>query len=174
MDKKIERTVAGVDSLIDSTRGVVVGAADRAERGVGSVAEKVAEKTLVANEYVRNGAEKVADKSSVASEYVLAGAEKVAEKASVASEYVRAGAECGSRAASEKLHAAADAIDRGYTRAAGAIDRGYTRAKSDITRAAEATTDYVAQNSGKAVLVAASAGFLIGFLATRRRVPAAI
>jgi ElaB/YqjD/DUF883 family membrane-anchored ribosome-binding protein len=57
MDKSIERTKDGVDHLIDRTRDVVVGAAARAERGLGSAAGRVAEKAQVAGAYLRDGAE---------------------------------------------------------------------------------------------------------------------
>lgn len=56
MVEKIERTKAGMNSLIDRTRDAVVVGADRAERGVESVAEQVVEGAHVAGEYVRGGA----------------------------------------------------------------------------------------------------------------------
>jgi len=155
MIKNIERTVNGADNLIDNARNAVVGASERAELGVGLAAEKVAEKTAVA-------ADKVAEKAVYAADMV---AEKagyaagvVAEKASVAGEYLREGAECATRAAHQRLQQAADLVDRGYV-----------RARTDISRAADKTSEYIAENSGKAVLVAAASGFLLGFLATRRR-----
>mgnify|MGYP003422723117 CR=1 FL=1 len=53
--------------------------------------------------------------------------------------------------------------------AAEALDRGYTQARSDLARAATATTDYVTANPGKALLLVASAGFVLGLLARGRR-----
>ncbi len=173
MYKNIERTVSTVDSLIDSARDAVVGASERAERGVGYAAEKVAAKAESAAEKVAVkagvAAEQVAAKAGVAAEQVAAkagaaavgvasGAQIAAEKAHVAGEYLREGADNTARGAHQKLQGAADAIDRGYA-----------RVRSDVSRAADAASDYVAANTGKAVLMAASAGFLIGFLATRGR-----
>jgi|CXWL01.1.fsa_nt_gi ElaB/YqjD/DUF883 family membrane-anchored ribosome-binding protein len=57
MIKNIGRTRDGVDSLIDRTHDVVVGAADRAERGLASAAGQVADKAHLAADYVRDGAE---------------------------------------------------------------------------------------------------------------------
>ena len=42
----------------------------------------------------------------------------------------------------------------------------------DLSRAATAATDYVAENPGKALLLAASAGFVLGMLVRRRRLSA--
>lgn len=144
MVKNIERTANGVDHLIDNARNAVVGATERAEIGVGLAAEKVAEKTGYA-------AERVADKA-----YQVA--EKTQEKAQAAGEYLREGTDCATRAAHQRIQQAADLVDRGYS-----------RVRSDLSRGADAATGYIAENSGKAVLLAASAGFLIGMLATRRR-----
>jgi ElaB/YqjD/DUF883 family membrane-anchored ribosome-binding protein len=55
MVKTIERTKDGMDSLIDGTRDAVTDAAERAERGIDSVAKK----THAAGAHVCDGAEKV-------------------------------------------------------------------------------------------------------------------
>jgi ElaB/YqjD/DUF883 family membrane-anchored ribosome-binding protein len=123
MIKNIERTRDGMDSLIDKTRDAVVGAADRAERGVETTAERAVETAHVAGKSVRDGAEKAA------------------------------------RGAHQRVQGTAEAVDRGYTRVRG-----------DLTRVSVATTEYVTENPGKALLLAASAGFLFGMLVRRRRV----
>ena len=122
MIKNIERTQAGMDSLIDRTRDAVVGATHRAERGVESTAERAVETARLAGESVRGGAEKAA------------------------------------RSAHQRTQDAAQAVDRGYDRVRG-----------DLTRRAIATTEYVTENPGKSLLLAASAGFLVGVLMRGRR-----
>jgi ElaB/YqjD/DUF883 family membrane-anchored ribosome-binding protein len=92
---------------------------------------------------------------------VESAAERVVERAHEAGEYVRDGAETASRGAHQRLEGAAKAIDRGYTRARG-----------DLSRAATVATDYVTENPGKALLLAASAGFVLGMLVRRQRLSA--
>ncbi len=88
-------------------------------------------------------------------------AEGVAERAHRAGDYVRDGA----------LNAALGA-HRHLEDASLAVDRGYNRARSDLSRAAAATTDFLIENPGKALLMAAAAGFLLGGLVLRQRSPA--
>ena len=75
--------------------------------------------------------------------------------------------------AGEKLRATVDSASAGaHRRVAGAaqsIDRGYSRVQSDLTRAATSATDYVTSHPGKALLLVAGAGFLLGLLARGRR-----
>jgi len=92
---------------------------------------------------------------------VEAAAERAVKTAHVAGQSVRVGA----RNASDRAH-------RQLESAAEALDRGYVRARTDLSRAATAATDYVVENPAKAVLLAASAGFVLGLLARRRRLPA--
>lgn len=68
----------------------------------------------------------------------------------------------------EATDTAARGAHRGVKRAALAVDRGYTRARGDLSRAATAATDYVTANPGKTLLLAASAGFVLGMLVRRR------
>jgi ElaB/YqjD/DUF883 family membrane-anchored ribosome-binding protein len=89
---------------------------------------------------------------------VESAAEHVAEGAHAAGEYVRDGAKTASRGAHRRRQAAAKAIDRGYTRARG-----------DLSRAAATATDYVTENPGKVLLLAAATGFVLGMLVRRRR-----
>lgn len=85
-------------------------------------------------------------------------AESAVETAHVAGDYVREGAESASRGAHQRLAGTATAVDRGYI-----------RARSDLSRAAATATEYLTENPGKAVLCAASVGFLAGLLIGRRR-----
>ena len=85
-------------------------------------------------------------------------AESAVETSHEAGDYVREGAETASRGAHRRVAGAAIAIDRGYT-----------RARSDLSRAAARTTDYLTDNPGKAMLFAASAGFVAGLLLRARR-----
>lgn len=121
MIKNIERSRDGMDSLIDRAREAVVGAADRTERGVESVAKRVVKQTHLAGEHVRGGAEEA------------------------------------SRGAHRRVKSAARALDRGYS-----------RAHDDLLRARRATSDYVTGNPGRTLLLAATAGFLVGVVVRRR------
>lgn len=85
-------------------------------------------------------------------------AKHVVEKARAAGDSVRDGAGTVSRGAHQGLQGAAQKIDRGYG-----------RARSSLSRAATASTDYVADNPGKAALFTAAAGFVLGVLVGRRR-----
>lgn len=68
-----------------------------------------------------------------------------------------------------KVDTATREVHRRLDQSATAIDRGYTRASSELSRAAEATTGYVSENPGKALMIAASAGFVLGFMVHRNR-----
>lgn len=89
---------------------------------------------------------------------VASAADQVVQTVQAAGEKIRERAEAASLNAHQRVAGAAQAIDRGYS-----------QAKSDLTRAAAETTDYVTANPGKALLVAASAGFLLGLLIRGRR-----
>lgn len=53
--------------------------------------------------------------------------------------------------------------------AAKSLEHGYARTRADLSRMTTATSDYVTGNPGRAVLIAASAGFLLGFLVRGQR-----
>lgn len=89
---------------------------------------------------------------------VESAAGRLVDHAHVAGDYIRDEVEAASRGAHRRLH-----------RAARAVSRGYSRARSDLSRVATASTDYVAENPGKALLIAASVGFLLGMAVGRRR-----
>jgi ElaB/YqjD/DUF883 family membrane-anchored ribosome-binding protein len=85
-------------------------------------------------------------------------AENITQGAQAAGDYLRHGAKKATRQAHRRVH-----------RAARAVDRGYAQARSDLDRAAEASSDFVAENPGRSLLIAASAGFLLGLLVRLRR-----
>jgi len=58
---------------------------------------------------------------------------------------------------------------QGVEGAARALDRGLPRAKQDLSAAAERTSDYVAGNPGRSLLIAAGVGFVLGLFFRRRR-----
>ncbi len=93
-----------------------------------------------------------------AEQSVETAAEGVVERAHRAGDSVREGTENAASSAHRQLEYAALAVDRGYQRARG-----------DLSRAASLTTDFLIENPGKALLLAASAGFLLGGLVLRRR-----
>lgn len=70
-----------------------------------------------------------------------------------ASEDVRHGAE-----------RASDEIRRGYERASQAAREGYVRVEKDLQGLTRDVNAYVRDNPGKSVVLAAAAGFLLGFL----------
>jgi ElaB/YqjD/DUF883 family membrane-anchored ribosome-binding protein len=89
---------------------------------------------------------------------IEATAERVVEQAHLAGETVRGRAAAASLGAHQRVDGVAQAIDRGYVRARG-----------DLSRAAAATTEFVTENPGKALLLAAAAGFLVGTVVHRQR-----
>lgn len=112
---------------------------ERTQEGVGSLIDGTRDAVVEGSHRAENGIESAA--------------QRVVETAHEAGDSVRRGAETASRGAHHTLE---DAAKR--------IDRGYVRAQADLSRAAVAASDYVAGNPGKALLVAASAGFLTGML----------
>ena len=82
--------------------------------------------------------------------------------------------------AREKFDGVADDLDDKYQRAsqvarekyrvaAEGVREGYGKVKTDIKRVSNDVNDYVRENPGKSLLMAAGAGFLIGLLVRRGR-----
>jgi ElaB/YqjD/DUF883 family membrane-anchored ribosome-binding protein len=120
---------------------------ERTKDGMDSLIDRTRDAVVGATERAERGVETVA--------------QRAVEAAHGAGESVREGAETASRGAHRRVENAAQAIDRGYS-----------RARSDLSRAATATSAYVTENPGKALLLAASAGFVFGLLLRRRRLSA--
>ena len=56
-----------------------------------------------------------------------------------------------------------------YDEAAESVRRGYTKARREAERIGGDVNDYVKENPGKSILIAAGVGFLIGLLVSRSR-----
>jgi ElaB/YqjD/DUF883 family membrane-anchored ribosome-binding protein len=80
------------------------------------------------------------------------------------SQDVRRGAE---RASKEIRRTAAAAADS-YQEAAKTVQKKYHKVRKDVVRVAGDASDYVRENPGKAVLIAAGIGFLLGLVVRRR------
>ncbi len=89
---------------------------------------------------------------------VESAAEHVVAKAHAAGSSLRDGAETASRGAHQRLQDTAQTINRTYS-----------RTRSNLSRAATASTEYVAENPAKALLLTAATGFVLGALVGRRR-----
>ncbi|HSL17155.1 MAG TPA: hypothetical protein VLB51_04545 [Methylomirabilota bacterium] len=118
--------------------------AERTKDGMDSMIDQTHDAVVDVADRAQNGVE-------TAAQYVV-------ERARAAGDSLRDGAGTVSRTA-----------HRGLQGTAQKIDRGYGRARSSLSRAATASTDYVAENPGKAALFTAAAGFVLGVLVGRRR-----
>lgn len=117
---------------------------ERTQAGVDNLIDRARDTVVAASDRAERGVE--------------AAAGQAVEKAHAAGERIREGAESASLGAHQSVAGAAQAVDRGYS-----------RAKSDLSRAANRATDYVTANPGKALVLVASAGFLLGLLVRGRR-----
>ena len=117
---------------------------ERTQAGVDNLIDRARDTVVAASDRAERGVE--------------AAAGQAVERAHAAGERIREGAESASLGAHQSVAGAAQAVDRGYT-----------RAKSDLSRAANRATDYVTANPGKALVLVASAGFLLGLLVRGRR-----
>jgi ElaB/YqjD/DUF883 family membrane-anchored ribosome-binding protein len=64
---------------------------------------------------------------------------------------------------------ASDAAREKYRVAAETVREGYGKVKTDIKRVSSDVNEYVRENPGKSLLMAAGVGFLLGLLVRRRR-----
>ena len=90
--------------------------------------------------------------------------EEVQERYHDVSEDVRRGAE---RASAELRRGAGAARER-YESAAESARQGYDRLRRDTGNVTSQVNDYVRENPGKSVLIAAGVGFLLGMIVRRR------
>jgi ElaB/YqjD/DUF883 family membrane-anchored ribosome-binding protein len=116
---------------------------ERTRDGMDSLVDRTRDAVVGAADRAERGVESAA-------EHVTAGAHATGE-------YVRDGASTASRGAHRRLKGAAKAIDRGIA-----------RTRTDLSRAAATATDYLTENPGKVLLLAASVCFVLGLLACRR------
>jgi ElaB/YqjD/DUF883 family membrane-anchored ribosome-binding protein len=70
--------------------------------------------------------------------------------------------------AAKEIRRRADSARETYQDAADKVQKGYRRASKDIARVGRDLGEYVRENPGKAVLIAAGTGFLLGLLLRRR------
>jgi ElaB/YqjD/DUF883 family membrane-anchored ribosome-binding protein len=70
--------------------------------------------------------------------------------------------------ASREIRRSADAARETYRDTAKKVQKGYRRASSDVQRLGRDVGEYVSENPGKSVLIAAGVGFLIGLIVRRR------
>lgn len=81
------------------------------------------------------------------------------------SEDVRRGAE----RAQQEIRRGAEVAREQYQHTAERAREGYDRVRRDATRLSRDVGDYVQDNPGKSVLVAAAAGFLLGLIVSKSR-----
>jgi len=93
-----------------------------------------------------------------AEQNVLNATAEVAQQTKDAGIYLHQSVEAASAGAHERLNDSALAIDRGYN-----------RARAELSRAAATARGFANENPGTALMIAASAGFALGFLAHRHR-----
>ncbi|HVT61523.1 MAG TPA: hypothetical protein VHR45_24395 [Thermoanaerobaculia bacterium] len=74
----------------------------------------------------------------------------------------------GAERAQKEIRRGADAARESYRDAAHNVRKGYHKARKDATRLGNEVGEYVRENPGKAVLIAAGIGFLLGLIARRR------
>lgn len=88
----------------------------------------------------------------------------VTEKVGVAKEKIQhVGGEFGTKVRDGRERAGEFAKER-YSVAKERVGQGYDRARKDVDQLASDVSVYVRDNPGRAVLIAAGAGFLLGFL----------
>lgn len=80
------------------------------------------------------------------------------------SEEVRRGAE----RASKEIRRSATAARETYEDAAEQVRKSYRKVRKDATRVGRELSEYVQENPGKSVLIAAGIGFLLGLIVRRR------
>jgi ElaB/YqjD/DUF883 family membrane-anchored ribosome-binding protein len=70
--------------------------------------------------------------------------------------------------AGKEIRRTADAARETYRDTADKVQKSYKRASRDLQRVSRDAGEYVRENPGKAVLIAAGVGFLLGLVVRRR------
>lgn len=117
------------------------------ETAVSSIDSKI-DRTRAAVDAITNRAE----------QSVVNAADDVVQRTHDAGTYVHESVETATSGAHQRL-----------SDSALAIDRGYNRARTELSRATATARGFAAENPAMALMIAASAGFAIGFLAHRHR-----
>ena len=73
----------------------------------------------------------------------------------------------GAERAQHEIRRGAAAARETYRDTAEQVRRGYNKVRKDATRMSRQVGDYVQENPGKSVLIAAGVGFLIGLIVRR-------
>jgi|SRR5579863_6821916 len=122
----------------------------------------------MADSSIKDNAEKAfdaaADGVNAAREKFNRVSEDVQDRYRKASRDVRRGAERASR----ELRRHAETAKDTYNEAATTVRKGYHKAKKETSRVARDVSEYVQENPGKSVLIAAGIGFVIGLIFRRR------
>ncbi len=84
--------------------------------------------------------------------------ERLKDVSSTASKEIRRGAEQARKVAREKYEVTSEQLRKGYT-----------RVRKDVDGLADDVNEFVRDNPGKSILIAAGAGFLLGLLFRPRR-----
>jgi ElaB/YqjD/DUF883 family membrane-anchored ribosome-binding protein len=121
-----------------------------ADSGLGESAEKAAEA--------------VAESVAAAREKFSRLSDDVQHRYRQASKDLRRGAE----RAGKEVRKSADAARETYRDAADKVQKSYKRTRSEVKRIGRDVGEYVRENPGKAVLIAAGIGFLVGLVVRRR------
>jgi len=94
---------------------------------------------------------------------------EVAERARRGGSQVKESAGRASEVAKEKAAQASEAAKEKYGVAVDNIKQGYDRAHKDIGKLTDDVNEYVRDNPGRSVLIAAGVGFAVGILLRGRR-----
>lgn len=98
------------------------------------------------------------DLKTAAAEAATAGKSAVKQKVGAARE-----------AAKEKIQGITEGAKERYQQMSETVRHGYQKARKDVDDLAENVNEYVRDNPGKSVLLAAGVGFLVGILIRGRR-----
>jgi ElaB/YqjD/DUF883 family membrane-anchored ribosome-binding protein len=116
------------------------------------------------SESAEKAAEAVADGVAAARDKFQRVSDDVQHRYKRVSKDVRRGAERASR----EIRRSAEAARETYRDTADKVQKGYKRTRSEVERLGRDVGEYVRENPGKAVLIAAGVGFLLGLVVRRR------
>jgi ElaB/YqjD/DUF883 family membrane-anchored ribosome-binding protein len=116
------------------------------------------------SESAEKAAEAVADGVAAARDKFQRLSDDVQHRYKQVSKDVRRGADRASR----EIRRGAEAARDTYRDTAEKVQKGYKRTRSEVQRISQDVGEYVRENPGKAVLIAAGVGFLLGLVVRRR------
>jgi ElaB/YqjD/DUF883 family membrane-anchored ribosome-binding protein len=116
------------------------------------------------SESAEKAAEAVADGVAAARDKFQRLSDDVQHRYKRVSKDVRRGAE----RAGKEIRKSAEAARDTYRDTAERVEKGYKHTRSEVKRLGRDVGEYVRENPGKAVLIAAGVGFLLGLLSRRR------